>query len=537
MGCQPQKKTEVIAIDVQPRRDSKVQISDMNRRNSSAIKVKTKNIVLEKKQKVTDQYKILTKLGAGAFGSVYKVLDNSSKMIRAMKIIKRENLKYQDDDQLFLKEIEILKNIDHPNIIKIYEYYMDSQQFYVITEYISGGELYDSISQWTDFNEPKAAYIMQQILSAIFYLHSLNIVHRDIKPENIMIETKKSGQEENKFSIKLIDFGTCNYLEPDNFLSLKVGTPYYIAPEVINKHYNHKCDVWSAGVTLFILLSGFPPFYGKTATKIFEAIKKEKLSFEFKEFKQVSEEAKDLISCMLEKNSNKRISAEKALNHKWFKMNNEEEKLDKGVLNNVLKNIKAFNAKEKLQQTAIAYIVHLLQDSKEIDELKKIFLKIDNNGDGRLTYDELRKGFEEVFGENITDIEFNKIVEDIDQDDDGYIGYEEFLRVALDQKIILTKENLRIAFEHFDANKDGKLSMEEVKNIMGTEGTAEILEIFKSVDSDSDGDISYEEFCILMQKLVRNMNERPGTLNEHFNLTAAKIKLSKKNLEAISHNE
>ena len=149
----------------------------------------------------------------------------------------------------------MLSGLDHPNIIKVYEYFIDNKFYYVVTEIASGGELYDQIAKILYFNELDAAVIMQQLFSAIFYLHSRGIVHRDLKPENMMLETQAKGD----LNIKLIDFGTANFYskeEGSNKMTLKVGTPYYIAPEVVKKNYDNKCDLWSCGVIMYILLCG-----------------------------------------------------------------------------------------------------------------------------------------------------------------------------------------------------------------------------------------------------------------------------------------
>ena len=499
----------------------------------------SKNLVLEKKSHVKDNYKILDKLGEGSFGAVYKVICLSTKLIRAMKVIKKESLEDQEDEQQFLKEIEILKTIDHPNIVKIFEYYSDNFHYYIIIEFVNGGELYSEIIKWPEFSEKKTAFIMKQIMSALFYLHSLNIVHRDIKPENIMLE--KSKAKDDKPQIKLIDFGTCNYLEPGKFLHQTMGTPYFVAPEVLDEKYNHQCDVWSMGVTMYILLAGFPPFMGSNQSEVFNEIKSAELSFEYKEFNLISEEAKDLIRKMLDRDLNKRITAGDCLKHTWIKNNEQTEVVDAKVLQNALTNIKNFNAKEKLQQTAIAYIVHLVQNTKECYQLKVIFSMIDVNGDGRLTYDELREGFQKVFGESLTEFEFERIITCIDQDEDGFIGYEEFLRVALDKKIILTEENLKMAFSKFDENGDGTLSKEELRKIMGAEDGFYFREVMRNLDTDNEGNISYLNFCKLMRMLVSNIDnsktlnskERVNSLMGRMFLPSGTISIKKENFSIV----
>jgi len=517
MGCVQTKKI-IVSNNKIPNDEIKDKVS-LNSKNSSNNKnehvdfkkiatgenIKIKNLISKTETRVEDNYKILNQLGKGSFGSVFKVLHIESGLIRAMKVIKKESLNYQDDDQKFLKEIEILIGTEHPNIIKIYEYYCDESHYYLITEFLSGGELYDTISSWDHFDEEKAAYILMQILSAVNYLHSLKIVHRDIKPENMLVEGKsKNDKNVELINIKLIDFGTCNYYDGNKALTLRVGSPYYIAPEVLKRKYNEKCDIWSCGVILYIMLVGYPPFSGTTTSELLENVGKGKFSMKSSCWENVSEPAKNLLRKMMEFELSKRISAQEAVEHPWIVNIKQKQitNIDNEYFSSVLKNIKNFNAKEKLQQATIAYIVHFIYNSQEIEGLKKVFKFLDKNGDGRLTYGELRSGFDRVFGRYLSDIEMNKVIEEVDGDNDGYISYEEFLRVAINRKKLLEEKNLKLAFDRFDIDRDGKLSREEVKKVLGTQENQYINLLLNNIDKNKDGFISFSEFCDLMNGLL-----------------------------------
>ena len=185
----------------------------------------------------------------------------------------------------------MLKAVDHPNILKLYEFYQDSKNYYLVTEFCTGGELFDRITDKGSFTEAMAAHYMDQILNAIFYCHSKGIVHRDLKPENFVLDSPAEDA-----ILKVIDFGTSSFFTEGETLKKKYGTPYYIAPEVLKKNYNQKCDLWSCGVNLYILLCGFPPFHGNTDEDIMKRVKKGIFSFPSPEWDQVSEEGKNLIT-------------------------------------------------------------------------------------------------------------------------------------------------------------------------------------------------------------------------------------------------
>ena len=175
---------------------------------------------------------------------------------RAVKVLRKSNMD-EDEKKMLFNEIHILKNLDHPNIVKMYESFEDEKRYYIVTEICKGGELFDEIIARGKFTEKDAAVLMKQVLSCVNYCHKNNIVHRDLKPENVLLEANKDFDQ-----IKIIDFGTSLQFDPSKFLDEKLGTPYYIAPEVLNKKYNEKCDIWSCGVILYIILSGVPPFNG-----------------------------------------------------------------------------------------------------------------------------------------------------------------------------------------------------------------------------------------------------------------------------------
>jgi calcium-dependent protein kinase len=513
-GCKfikPDDKTnngaikDLVVTQSSPINKKRSTLKELSRLANKSKDIKIRNLITLINSKPEDNYKIINKLGKGSFGSVYKVKHKITGEIRAMKIIKNTSINDNDGmvNKKFLKEIQVLKELEHPNIIKIFEYYIDNKYHYIISELLTGGELYETILKFQKFNEKKAAYIMKQILSALNYLHSKGIVHRDIKPENILVQktNKKSKNDIDEINIKLIDFGASNFFKENEILTLKVGSPYYIAPEVLNKSYNEKCDIWSAGVVLYVMLTGNFPFIGKTSQKLFENIKTGKYKQTGKEWEAISKEAKDLIGKMLELDTSKRISASECLNSPFLSIINTKDNIP-DILPSVLSNIYKLNAREKIQQATIALIVHNIQQNDQVDKLKTIFELLDVNKDGQLTYSEINEAFKRMFPDDyITEEKMKVIFEKMDENKNGVISYEEFLRVTLDEKVILEKNNLKLAFDKFDLNKDGKLSKEELLKILDSGASDYVDDLLDLIDKNKDGFISFDEFCHLMNKV------------------------------------
>jgi len=286
---------------------------------------------------------------------------------------------------------------------------------------------------------------MRQILAAVTYCHNLNIIHRDIKPQNLLFESHDKDSR-----IKLIDFGISAFFKSASKLNLRVGTPYYVSPEVINKSYDSKCDIWSCGVLLYILLCGKPPFDGKKQDEVFAKILKGEYSMSGADWENISKQAKDLVKKMLILNPAERISAVDALNHSWIKKFSEEDGTKESTLV-FLKEMRTFGVKHKLQQAGLTYIASQFTSKQEKKELEKVFLAFDKKGTGKLSNEDLIRGFREVYGEGFpAEEEVMKIMEIIDMDKNGYIDYSEFLVATVNKNKLLSREKLEAAFKMFD---------------------------------------------------------------------------------------
>jgi calcium/calmodulin-dependent protein kinase I len=293
-----------------------------------------------KKGDIKDKYLFEKTLGQGSFGEVKKAKNKTTGEEFAVKMINKSDMA-QEDLMALQMEVDILSQIDHPNVVKLFEVWEDKIKFYMVMEIMTGGELFDRIVEKDHYSEKEAADTIRPIVDAVRYCHKMGVAHRDLKPENLLYATRDPHS-----IIKISDFGLAKVYD-SSLMMTQCGTPSYVAPEVLEgKGYDEKVDFWSIGIILYILLCGFPPFYDDDNDKLFELISKAKVEFPLPYWESISDLAKDLIRKLLCVDPLKRLNSDQILMHPWMSGDETPRK----NLPNITDKIREYNAKKKFKK-------------------------------------------------------------------------------------------------------------------------------------------------------------------------------------------
>jgi len=361
------------------------------------------------------------------------------------------------------QEIRIMAKLDHPNILRLHECFETIDNLYLILELCTGGELLDKLNNQPNhsFSEARTRKLVHDMLGAVRYCHDHHIVHRDLKLENFLFENSSSTSE-----LKLIDFGLSCYFNPTDILQEAVGTPYYVAPEVLAKRYNEKCDIWSIGVMAYMLLSGVPPFYGADDNAVLKVVKTGKFVFHPAIFDSISAAGKDFISRCLAMNPEGRLSAAEAQKHPWLLSGGEGN--SEPVSPDIVRKLRGFVDRKPLSRLFMEVLSHTLSTRDNLTEIRREFAKIDTDESGEISYEDLKQALRH---RSFSDADLNALYATMDVEHMGKIRYHEFIASVMDASIV-KEENLRVAFDKLSRHSEF-ITVDDIRDLLGKDATPE----------------------------------------------------------------
>lgn len=468
---------------------------------------------------VRSEYTIVKELGAGQFGTTFLVVHRPTGDKFACKSINKHAKCFSRRD--VEREVQILASLSgQANVVELCEVWEDSHSIHIVQELCEGGELFDVIVDRGHLSERDAAVVARTLLEVIRSCHDSSILHRDLKPENWLLKTRLAdGEELHSEQLRAIDFGLSVFLAPGQRLKTLAGSSYYMAPEVLKGDYGLEADLWSAGVIIYILLSGLPPFWGSTEKQIFRRILHEQLDLDSSPWPDVSDKAKDIVRRLLTRDIESRMTLEEALNHPWIA---EYRSLPTRPLSSAVFNrLKRFTGLGKLKGLLLNVVAHHLPEDS-ISQLREMFHTLDVSKGGTIKVEELRAAVQQL-GMSVEPEAIQAIIDRVDVDGSGEVEYEEFLAAAINKKQLVTDQSLSYIFAELDRNHDGVITLEEFFDVVSECNVDITKEQLANMLQQEAGinEVTPEAFRRLMYDLARD-DLIPGRL-EKFLATAKQI--------------
>jgi len=446
------------------------------------------------KRAIADDYAVTNEvLGKGCSGPIHlatSICDIKRKFavksfnLATLRKIEREHLK---------GELAIFLCMDHPHVGRLVDIYENEHTLKLVMECIDGGELLTRITQKKRFVEPEAADTMRQILLAVNYLHTHGIVHRDLKLENFLYD----GEDSNH--LKLIDFGFSKFFTRGRLKST-CGTLAYVAPEVLGESYGSQCDLWSAGVIAYVLLSGTMPFYGSKETKL-DNISHGRYKMHKDVWDPLSSKSKEFVQCLLDTDPKVRLTAKQALAHPWIKERRGNAPMPPP--RHVLNALSSWKSAPKLQRACLTLMAWSLNQEEHV-KFRDYFLALDIDHDGAISLEELRR----VMGKcRINTSKVEQVFNSISSNDDDEIHYSEFVAALMsDQVVEIQDDHLRATFRKFDKNNLGYITGKDFSSVVGFEydGTKSSELLLEADTLEHDGRVDYHEFVQYVRSCSSN---------------------------------
>jgi len=421
-------------------------------------------------------------LGSGYNGQVFLAKSKSTGEMVAVKGFKLQGVA-KDKFLELQSECEIFLAMDHPHVARLLGVYESQDMLSLVMECMTGGELFKRVLEKKRFSEKDAAEAAWQMLLAVNYLHSQGIVHRDLKLENFLYESPSSNH------LKLIDFGFSKIWQPNTKMAASCGTLAYVAPEVLKQSYTSQCDMWSLGVTVFIVLFGYMPFYGSENFQV-RCIREGRYTQKKEIWKKVSANGQDFVKKLLVVDADARMTAEAALKHPWIAEREQlqESTLDQSIVD-ALTSYQGASAFRKACMSMMAWSLSV----EERAQVRNAFLELDVEHTGTVKLSEFKQVLESKF--HLQDEAIIEAFKGLDTGHTDEIHYSEFLAAMVSSRIRMHDDLLLSTFKRFDTDNSGYITLDNLREVLGEsfEGS-EVAELLKEADRVGDNRISYEEF-------------------------------------------
>mmetsp|Transcript_99773 Transcript_99773/g.177603 ORF Transcript_99773/g.177603 Transcript_99773/m.177603 type:complete len:543 (-) Transcript_99773:29-1657(-) len=442
-----------------------------------------------KKRSLEMDYTVLKKnvLGSGYNGQVYQAAPKSGGTgLYAVKGFKLNGVPKDKKDELEA-ECEIFLAMDHPHVARLVDVYATEDRLELVMECMSGKELFHRIQKAKRFTEKTASHTAWQMLLALNYIHQHGVVHRDIKLENFLYDSEDSDH------LKLIDFGFSKIWAPNTTMKLSCGTLAYVAPEVLNQNYTSQCDMWSVGVSVFILLFGYMPFSGNEDKQISD-IKAGRYARKPEKWKAVSSDAQDFVESLLVVDPRVRLTATNALNHRWIaSRDSNTAELPVEIVGAIVD----FGKVSSFRRACMSMMAWSLTN-EERAQVRQAFIAMDQDKSGTIKLWEFKKVLDEKC--KIKDEDAKKLFEALDTNHTDEIHYSEFLAAMVSTRIAMHDDLLKATFKRFDTDNSGRITVQNLREVLGDNFEGESVEkIMKEADMNGSGDISYEEWILYLK--------------------------------------
>lgn len=471
---------------------------------------------------VTDVYELPSDrvLGRGSYGTVSLAIHRSTREEYACKVLDVNRVGPQYVDKLHA-EISSMRQLDHPNILRLREVFFGRRKIYLIMDLCNGGELFELVNTSIEHRtEACATRFMAEMFSAVQYLHNNGVVHRDLKLENWLFENEPGSH------LKLIDFGLARHFRGHERIHGAVGSMYYVAPEVLRGSYDARCDLWSLGVIAYMLVSGAPPFWGKDDRDIRRNILSGRWEFPPHFFAGVSLKAKDFIARLLTHDPDRRMTSQEALNHPWLAQDGTREisLLPRWQREELLGSLRGFTDTSALQKVVLAVVAFHLTPPR-VAQMRDLFAYIDTDRSGTISFAELAHAVQtlsdvsEPTRSDRTDTHLRALFNAINISRSAEINFTEFLAATLWQRIQLDEEHVRHVFDTLDIDGTERLNATSVKSLVGMDfDDDEVAELIAQADADGDGELDYEDFLRAWRSSALQTHHHPQQQQMHMGL-------------------